>query len=323
MKAIWAVKNSEFKEIETEIPQLNTRDVLVKVLASSVNPVDTKVHEGIMDQGMILGYDAVGTVTKVGSDVKTFKKGDKVYYAGSNVRNGSNAEFQAVDARLISKAPQQLSISEAAALPLTSITAWELLFERLNVEPIANGNSGTILIINGAGGVGSILTQLAKWAGLTVIATASRPETQEWVSKMGADQVINHRVDLREQLDKNSIDYAVILHSTDQYLPILADLVVPEGKIASIVENTEPLPMGLLKDKSIGFEWEFMFTKPKYQVNMTDQGQILKNVAQLLDDGVLKTTMTQELSGLNPETLERAHEIVKSNKMIGKLVIKY
>ncbi|AMV61230.1 zinc-binding alcohol dehydrogenase family protein [Pediococcus damnosus] len=304
-------------------------DLLIKVKAVSVNPVDTKTRQSHPETEIptILGFDACGIVEEVGDLVKGFSVGDSVFYAGTNQRPGSDQAYQLVDSRLVAQAPKKISIEEAAAMPLTSLTAWESLFERMPLVAKKDANTGQkILIINGAGGVGSIAIQLAKWAGLTVITTASRPETVEWVKKMGADVVLDYHHSLEAQLKEQKIQnikFGVIFQSTDAYLPKLAKLIAPEGYITSIVENEKPLPMGgLLKAKSITFAWEFMFTKSIYQTeDMASQGEILSQVADLLDQKELQSTLTLTLNTINAQNLRRAHELVESNKMIGKLVI--
>ncbi len=303
-------------------------DLLVQVNAVSVNPVDTKMRQShpATKEPTILGFDAFGTVVEVGDRVQEFKVGESVFYAGANNRPGSDQEFQLVDARLVAHAPAKISPEEAAAMPLTSLTAWETLFERMPIVARQSANTHkTIFIVNGAGGVGSIAIQLAKWAGLTVITTASKPETTEWTKKLGADLVLDYHKSLKKQLQDHQIetvDFAAIFQSTDIYLPILADIVAPEGYMTSIVENTQPLPMGMLKSKSITFAWEFMFTKSLYQTsNMASQGKILAKVADLLDQQILQPTLTLTLNGINAETLRHAHELVEGNQMIGKIVI--
>ncbi|WP_412989984.1 zinc-binding alcohol dehydrogenase family protein [Pediococcus siamensis] len=315
-------------DVKVSRPQAAGYDVLVKVAAVSVNPVDTKMRQTHpeTDQPTVLGFDAVGEIVAVGKQVGNFQVGDKVYYAGVNNRPGSDQEFQLVDSRLIAHAPQAISSEEAAAMPLTSLTAWEALFERMPIKAAANANKGKkILIVNGAGGVGSIAIQLAKWAGLQVITTAARPETVEWVKNLDADLVLDYHQSLKAQLAAaqiTTVDFATIFQSTDRYLPILADLVAPEGFITSIVENVAPLPMGLLKAKSITLAWEFMFTKGIYQTaDMASQGKILTQIAQLLDEQTLRSTLTLTLTGINAENLRHAHELVESNQMIGKIVV--
>ena len=320
------IESQTFTTETRPVPTAQGTDVLVKVQAVSVNPVDTKVRQ-VTDQTelKVLGYDAVGTVTAVGDQVTAFKVGDRVFYAGSNQRDGANQEYQLVDARLIALAPAKLSDEDAAAMPLTLLTAYELLFEKFH-NPFAQGANGqkTVLIINGAGGVGSAAIQLAKWAGFHVIATAHRPETVTWVQQMGADEVIDHHESLTKQLAdrQNQIDNIMILHTTEAYFEAAAQLVKPLGHVGSIVESQQALPLGMLKDKAASFDWEFMFAKAKYGVDMTSQGRILAEMAQLLDRGALRSTRTQTIETMTAETLHQGHEIVERGTMIGKLVLK-
>lgn len=314
--------------LKIDRPKANDFDLLIEVKSVSVNPVDTKIRQGHPETSVptVLGFDAYGTVVELGQKVTNFKVGDHVFYAGTNNRSGSDQALQLVDARIVAHAPQNISVEEAAAMPLTSLTAWESLFERMPLIPKKDANLGKqILIINGAGGVGSVAIQLAKWAGLKVLTTASRPETIEWVKKMGADVVLDYHKSLADQLKAvgiQSVGFALIFHSTDNYLPILAKLVAPEGFITSIVENECPLPMGLLKSKSITFAWEFMFTKSIYQTaDMATQGTILEKIATLLDEKEIRSTLTVTLPGINAATLRHAHELVETNKMIGKVVL--
>ncbi|WP_137596875.1 zinc-binding alcohol dehydrogenase family protein [Paucilactobacillus kaifaensis] len=322
-----SAKDQQFTQIETEKPIPTGQDLLVKITAVSVNPVDTKVRQATAKQVnlKILGYDAVGIIDTVGPAVEGFKVGDRVFYAGSNQRDGSNQEYQLVDSRIVSLAPQKLDDADAAAMPLTMLTVYELIFEKFQAKYETNANRGkTMLIINGAGGVGSIAIQLAKWAGFKVIATASRPETVTWVKQMGADLVVNHRENLWDQLGDqyaNQIDDIMILHSTENYFDVAAKLVRPLGHVGSIVETSKPVELGKLKDKAVSFDWEFMFAKAKYGVDLDSQGKILNKLAQLLDDNQIVTTRTETLNSISTETLKQAHERVESNRMVGKIVI--
>ncbi len=260
-------------DIEVERPVAVGRDILVKINAISVNPVDAKVRspkDKKEDVAKILGWDASGVVVQTGEGCTLFKEGDEVFYAGSITRQGTYSEYHLVDERIVGKKPKTLSDTESAAIPLTAITTWEGLFERLGIN-YAKKSENTfknILIIGGAGGVGSIAIQLAKWAGLNVIATASRDETIEWVKTFGADHTINHHKPLKEQLQSlgfNDVDYIFCLNNTDQHWHGIGEVIKPQGKICSIVENEHPLEMGILKSKSATFVWEFMFTKPMYE----------------------------------------------------------
>lgn len=319
------IATQTFQSEERAMPVATGQDVLVKVQAVSVNPVDTKVRQVTQQKALrILGYDAVGTITAVGESVTDFTVGQRVFYAGSNQRDGSNQEYQLVDERLIAPAPAQLSDADAAAMPLTLLTAYELLFEKFHHPFAKDANRGkTVLIINGAGGVGSVAIQLAKWAGFTVIATAHRPETVAWVQQMGADRVVDHHEALTTQLADVSgrIDAIMILHATEPYFEAAATLVSPLGHVGSIVESRESLPLGLLKDKAASFDWEFMFAKAKYGIDEASQGAILTQLSQLLDAGDLRTTRTETITGISTATLKEAHQRVEAGQMVGKLVL--
>ncbi|KHE71704.1 zinc-binding alcohol dehydrogenase family protein [Halobacillus sp. BBL2006] len=309
-------------------PQASGQDLLVKIKAVSVNPVDTKVRANgdEEEEAKILGYDAAGIVEAVGEQVTSFQVGDEVYYAGSIARPGSNSEFQLVDERIAAKKPHTLSFKEAAALPLTSLTAWEALFERLNIPFNPSENQGkSILIINASGGVGSIAGQLAQLAGLTVIGTASREETITWAKDHGAAYTINHHRPLASQLEKAGfpqVDYIFCLSSTDQHWGAMVEAIKPQGKICSIVETDTNLNLTALQHKSATFVWEFMFTRPLFQTeDMQEQQNILHQLAKLIDDEKIKSTVTTTFTGLNAQNLRKAHEIVEEGKMIGKMVV--
>lgn len=315
-------------DVELPVPQPAGRDLLVRVQAVSVNPVDAKVRapkDKIEPTPKILGWDAAGVVEAVGSDVTLFQPGDEVYYAGDITRPGSNAEFQLVDERIVGKKPKSLTFAEAAALPLTAITAWESLFDRLGLALDSDNRGAVLLIIGGAGGVGSIGIQLAKLAGLTVIATASRPDTESWVRELGADHVINHHSSLPEQvraLGISDVPYIANFSNTDLHWQGMAEIVSPQGKIVGIVENSGPLEVGLLKSKSAGFIWEFMFTRSMHQTaDMEEQGRLLNQVADLVDQGRLRTTLKQTLSPINADNLIKVHALLESGTAIGKVVL--
>jgi zinc-binding alcohol dehydrogenase family protein len=308
------------------------KDLLVEIKAISINPVDTKVRspkDKVEKEPKILGWDASGIVVETGEECIDFKPGDEVFYAGSITRQGTYSEYHLVDERIAGKKPQSLSHAEAAALPLTAITAYEGLFDRLSIDPSnKEQNSGkNILIIGGAGGVGSIAIQLAKWAGLTVIATASRAETEEWVKNVGADHVINHHQSLKDQLNNlqiEEVDYIFCLNNTDQHWEGMSEVIKPQGMICSIVENKEPLDLNLLKSKSVAFVWEFMFTRAMYQTEDMQKQQLLLNaISDLIDQGTLKTTLSQTLSPINAENIKKAHEAVETGKTIGKIVLEH
>lgn len=317
-------------DMQLSTPQPAARDLLVRVDAVAVNPVDTKVRkpkDKVEPGPRILGWDAAGEVVATGSDCHLFKVGDKVYYAGDITRQGSNAEYQIVDERIVGHRPKSLNATEAAALPLTAITAWEALFDRLHIAPDPAHNRGrTLLIIGGAGGVGSIAIQLArKLAGLTVIATASRAESRQWVVGLGADHVINHRQEMLAQMQAigmPQVDYILCNNDTDAYFSLMAELIKPQGSICSIVETAAPVGLGLLKNKSATFVWEFMYTRSMYQTDdMIEQHRILKRVADLIDSGTLKTTVNKVLTPINATNLRAAHAELEAGTAIGKIVL--
>lgn len=314
-----------FIEFTAAQPTLGARDLLVEVRGVSVNPVDTKVRIKITpEQGpKILGYDAAGVVQAIGQDVQYFKVGDQVFYAGDLTRPGTNAALHAVDERIVGRKPESLGFAEAAGLPLTAITAWELLFDSFALTE-GQGQGEQLLIIGGAGGVGSILIQLAKkLTGLTVIATASRPETESWVRKIGADHVIDHRASLENQIQALGIQprYVASLTATDQYFPAIVQLIQPRGHIA-LIDDPGTLDIALGKPKALTFSWEFMFTRSMYLTDDIAQQHILLNrVSDLVDQGALQSTVTQHVGRLSVETLKQAHRQQESGQMIGKQVL--
>ncbi|PPC94299.1 MAG: NADPH:quinone reductase [Methylotenera sp.] len=322
------------QDIEIPMPKALGRDLLVKVNAIGVNPIDTKVRrpklsntDKVEAPPKVLGWDAAGEVVQVGGDVSLFKVGDKVYYAGDVTRSGTNAEYQLVDERIVGHQPQTLKDEQAAALPLTTVTAWESLFDRLGiVEDMAKNQGKSLLIIGAAGGVGSIAIQLAKKvAGLKVIATASRPETKKWVLLQGADEVVNHHQDLVAQMnDLNSpqVDYILCNSTPDAYYPAMVTLLKPQGKICALVDTEKPLDLLPLKGKSATFVWESMFTRAMFQTDdMIEQHHILERVANLIDHGTLKTTLNEVKSPINAENLRAAHAQLESGTTIGKIVL--
>jgi len=313
MKAI----DHTFAEIELPKPSPAGRDLLVKVEAISVNPVDTKQRKQAT-ASKILGWDAAGTVEATGKDATLFKPGDAVYYAGDVTRPGCDSEYHLVDERIVGRKPKSLDFAQAAAMPLTSITAWESFYDRMKV---VSGKS--MLIIGGAGGVGSIGIQLAKASGLSVIATASRPETVAWVKELGADQVVNHRENLLSQIRK-PVDYiANFSGELDAYWPAMAELVAPQGAMVAIVGNAKPMAMDVVRSKSATMCWELMFTRPRFQTpDMIEQHRLLNEVAARLDAGKLKCTLKETLSPISGANLKKAHERLESGTMIGKLVLK-
>lgn len=321
---------NSFIEFETEKPAPKGRDLLVKVAAVSVNPVDFKIRQNsakdqVLNTPKVIGWDAVGTVEAVGEEVSLFKVGDEVYYAGDLNRAGSNAEYQLVDERIVGAKPKKLSIEEAAAMPLTALTAWEILFDRIRINEKDKGKS--ILIIGGAGGVGSIAIQIAKKVGgLTVITTASRPETEEWCREQGADYVVNHKNLVNEMREAGfqQVDFILDFVDANQYWDIMVELIKPQGHIASITGSAVPVALDKLKSKSVSFSWELMYTRSIFQTeDMIEQHHILNEVARLLDDGVLKSTLKETLSGFSADNLKKAHQQLENNTTIGKVVIKF
>jgi len=321
-------KSGQFVELEQTMPTPEPHDLLVKIAAVSVNPVDYKVRQRITDPQQapkILGWDAAGIVEAVGDSVSLFKPGDQVFYAGDITRSGSNATYQLVDERIVGHMPKSLDFSSAAALPLTGITAWEALFERLKIDP-ERDREKKILMIGAAGGVGSIAIQLAKQvAGLTVIATASRQESQQWCQSMGADYVINHHQNLAEQFQQLRIalpDYILCLNNTDTYFNIMAELIAPQGMICSIVETTQTHNMDALKPKSAGFVWEFMFTRSMFKTaDMIKQHELLNAIAELIDAGKIKTTLNSPYGKLSTDSIMAVHRQLEEGASIGKIVL--
>lgn len=315
-------------DFETEVPEPRGRDLRVAVKAVSVNPVDTKVRkraEPPAGEYKILGFDAVGVVDAVGPDATLFKKGDEVYYAGSIQRQGTNSEFHLVDERIVGHKPKSLSIAQAAALPLTSITAWELVFDRLAIAPGKKIESRTLLITGGAGGVGSIMIQLARrLTGLAVIATASRPESTKWCLDLGAHAVIDHSKPMKEQIDKLKLPPVSLIASltgTDQHFPTLTEILAPQGKIA-LIDDPATLNAALLKGKSGSLHWESMFTRSSFQTaDMVAQHRLLDDVANLIDNGVLRTTLDKVVGTINAANLKTAHAAIEGGRSTGKLVL--
>lgn len=291
------------------VPNLESRDVLVKVKAVSVNPIDTKLRKDSIKRNAlrVLGFDAVGEVVDTGKEVEKFKIGDRVFYAGTTTRAGSNQEYQAVDERIVALAPKKLSDEGAAALPLTSLTAYELLFEKFGLIPEEGANKGKkILVINGAGGVGSVLNQLAHWAGLEIYATAS-PENFEWLEKLGVD---------------HPVDYIAVLFDITHYLGQIKHMINPFGHVGTIVGIHDALDISDWKNLSVSFDWEYMFAKTDYNYQIETQGQALKVIARLADEGQLTTTLSKVYSdGINAVNLKKATKDVETGHMLGKVVI--
>jgi len=322
-------KTDQFIEIQTDKRGPEGYDLLVEVKAASVNPVDTKVHKGAQKNGLaeprILGWDASGVVLEVGDKVSNLKPGDEVYYAGDLTRPGSNATQQLVDSRIVGRKPASLNWAEAAAIPLTALTAWEGLFDRLLIDKAEEGK--TLLIVGGAGGVGSLAIPFAKLhSKVKIIATASRPDSAQWCKDRGADLVIDYK-DMPAELEKQGlkqVDYIFCLNDTDGHWDTLAQLIAPQGQICTIVENEKPLNMDQLKLKSAALHWEFMYTRSMYNTpDIARQGEILDATAKLLDEGKVTTSLSKTLQGLSVETLNEAHRLVLEGHMRGKVVMVY
>lgn len=310
-------------------PRPAAHELLVKVAASGLNPVDSKMRQSYQDTGVfrVLGFDAMGEVVATGAEVSNFAVGDKVYYAGAQRQQGTHADYQVVDARLVGHAPSALTPAEAAAVPLTAITAVEILHDAFGYDITAETAAGkSILILNGAGGVGSMLIQLAKYLGMTVITTASRLESVEWVKQLGADYILDYQQDIKAQLIKiqhEQVDNIAILQDTNTYWPLVLTTIRPFGRIASIVETTGPIDMGPLKNIGAQFSWIFMFAKGNYGVDMASQGEALNTVANLIDQHIIQSTLTTTFEGLTVENLRQATAMVEAGHMIGKAVIRH
>lgn len=334
MKAVGYTKSRPIEDaeslvdFETPKPEPQGRDIRVAVKAVSVNPVDTKVRKRAAPPDgdtKILGYDAAGVVDAVGSGVTLFKPGDEVFYAGSILRQGTNSEFHLVDERIVGRKPKTLSFTQAAALPLTSITAWELLFDRLGVQPGKSVDLRTLLIIGGAGGVGSILIQLARrLTGLTVVATASRPESQKWCFELGAHAVVDHAKPMKEQIGQLKFPPVALIASltnTDQHYKALAELIAPQGKFG-LIDDPPEFNVAAFKGKAVSIHWESMFTRSSFQTpDMIAQHRLLNDVADLVEKGVLRTTLDQTFGAINAANLRRAHALIESGKSRGKIVL--
>jgi len=316
-------------DIDLPEPSPSGRDILVEVKAVSVNPVDYKVRRATKpndgDPWKVLGWDAAGVVRAVGPSVSLFRPGDEVFYAGSITRPGANAELHLVDERIVGKKPQSLDWAEAAALPLTALTAWEAFFDRLDVTKPVPGGAAAILIIGGAGGVGSIAIQIARQrTELTVIATASRPETQDWVRALGAHHVIDHSRPLAPQVDALGLGAPGVVFSTTQtaaHVHDIAELIAPQGRFG-LIDDPAGFDIMLFKRKAVSIHHELMFTRPIYQTpDMAEQGRILNEVSRLVDQGKLRTTLSERLSPINATNLKHAHALIESGKARGKIVL--
>ena len=316
------------QDIDLAEPKAEGHDLLVEVKAISVNPVDTKVRKAAAPpagEWKVLGWDAAGVVRATGSGVTLFKPGDRVWYAGDLTRQGTNAELHLVDERIVGGMPASLDFAHAAALPLTTITAWEMLFERLRLVPGKQPTGENLLIIGAAGGVGSIMTQLARrLTGVTVIGTASRPETQAWVRKLGAQHVIDHTRPLHEELQRigiNEVSHIVSLTQTDQHFPQIVSAIAPQGKFG-LIDDPTALDVTMLKRKSVSLHWEFMFTRSMFHTpDRIGQHLLLNEVSELVDAGILCTTFGEHFGRIDAANLRRAHALIESGTAKGKIVL--
>ncbi len=316
-------------DLQLEAPVAAGRDLLVEVRAISVNPVDTKrraPRDQVEKSAKVLGWDAAGVVQAAGPGAKLFKPGDAVYYAGSVMRQGTNSELHLVDERIAGRKPKNLSFAEAAALPLTTITAWELMFDRMGISRTGAHAGRSVLLLGGAGGVGSIAIQLAKkLARLKVIASASRAESIAWARALGADATVDHTRPLAEQLaelGEPEVDYLLCFANTDPYFALFPKLVRPQGRIGSIVRTTRPVDLAPLQEKSLAFFWEGMFTRSTFQTpDMVAQHQLLDEAASLVESGALRSTLKTHLGAINAANLKRAHRLLEDGHVVGKLVL--
>ena len=315
-------------DFEAPSPVPGPKDLLVEIRAVSVNPVDTKVRRGMAPQAgdwRILGWDAAGVVVATGSETSLFKVGDEVFYAGALTRPGTNAELHVVDERLVGAKPRSLSWAEAAALPLTALTAWESLFDRLDVKKPVRGIKPSILIIGGAGGVGSIAIQLARQlTDLEIIATASRPETRDWVRSLGAHHVLDHSKPLAEELAAQGLEapgFVFCTTNTDQHLAAIVELIAPQGRFC-VIDDPATLDVMPFKRKSISIHWELMFTRALFQTpDMQAQHTILNEVSRLVDAGAIRTTLSETLGKINASNLKTSHALLEAGRTKGKLVL--
>ncbi|MEZ0294957.1 MAG: zinc-binding alcohol dehydrogenase family protein [Candidatus Methylacidiphilales bacterium] len=340
MKAVAFLKSLPIEHEESLLdvnmgaPTPGSRDLLVQVMAISVNPVDTKIRSGGgpgamgagADELKVPGWDVAGLVVAVGGEVTLFKPGDEVYYAGAVDRAGCYSEFHLVDERLAGRKPLTLSFAEAAALPLTTITAWEMMFDRLRIRKGREEETGDILIVGGAGGVGSIAIQLARrLTGMAVIATASRPETQEWCRTLGAHHVIDHRQPLAPQVKAiatGGVQYVLALTRTEDHFDDLVEAMASQSAMALIETPAKPLDINKLKPKSISLHWEFMFTRSRFQTpDMGEQGRLLSELADIVDSGKIRSTLQTHMGSINATNMKRAHALLESGKSIGKIVL--
>jgi zinc-binding alcohol dehydrogenase family protein len=321
-------ENDALIDVDIEKPSASGRDLLVRINAIAVNPVDYKIRQRVNPEAgtpKILGWDAVGEVVEIGADVSDFAVGDRVYYAGDLTRQGTNAEYQLVDERIVGHAPKTLSDSEAAALPLTTITAYELLFDHLALAQQQEKSDEVVLVVGAAGGVGSIMLQLLKTlTGATVIATASRQSSKDWVVLLGADYVVDHSKPLAQQIEAlniGQVTHVASLNNTGAYVEAFVEVMKPKGKLA-LIDDPESLDVSKLKQKSLSLHWEFMFTRSMFETDdMVEQSHLLNHVANLIDEGKVKTTVGKHLGKINAANLKKAHQILEEGSAIGKLVL--
>jgi len=315
-------------DVDLPTPEAKGHDLLVEIKAVSVNPVDVKVRANAAPtegEYKVLGWDAAGIVKAIGSDVTMFKPGDEVFYAGAINRGGSNAEFHLVDERIVGLKPKSLDFAAAAALPLTSITAYEAFFDRIKVQDPVPGAANAILIIGGAGGVGSIAIQIARvLTGLTVIATASRPETQAWVKELGAHHVIDHSKPLAPQIEALGIGAPAFIFSTtntSDHIASIVEAIAPQGRFG-LIDDPKVLDVAPFKRKAVSTHWELMFTRPLFNTaDMIEQHKLLNKIAELVDAGRIRTTLTETLGTINAANLKKAHALIETGKMKGKVVL--
>ncbi|MDB5879632.1 MAG: zinc-binding alcohol dehydrogenase family protein [Variovorax sp.] len=322
-------REDSLTDITLPDPVATGRDLLVEVKAVSVNPVDTKIRTSAApaesQTSKVLGWDASGIVKAVGPEVTLFKPGDRVWYAGSIARPGTNSELHLVDERIVGHAPKSLDFAQAAALPLTAITAWEMLFDRLGLVPGKQPSEKTLLIIGASGGVGSIMVQLAsRLTSLTVIGTASRPETQAWVKELGAHHVIDHSKPIAEELKRigfPAVDYIVSLTQTEAHIAQIVEAIAPQGKFG-LIDDPAVLDATQFKRKAVSIHWELMFTRSLFGTeDMIGQHRLLNEVAGLVDAGLVRTTLSERYGTINASNLKRAHALIESGKARGKVVL--
>ncbi|WGK64967.1 zinc-binding alcohol dehydrogenase family protein [Croceiramulus getboli] len=322
-----AIENEDsLQNIEVSIPKATGKDLLVEVKAISVNPVDYKIRQSRTSENgewEIIGWDASGIVKEIGEDVTLFNVGDEVWYAGELTRQGSNAQYQLVDERIVGRKPTSLSFADAAAMPLTSLTAWEMLFDRIKVEK--EDSSKSILIIGAAGGVGSILVQLAKkLTKLKVIGTASRDKTRNWLKKLGVDIVLNHKNKLSEELKREAlpeVDYIIGTNGTEEHFNEIVKMIDPQGKFG-FIDDPKMVDATAFKPKAVSIHYELMFTRSLFNTaDMIEQHHILNKISNLIDDAIIKPTTGEHFGTINSENLKRAHKLLESGKAKGKIVL--